>query len=46
MVAWGTQLHVLKETARMAQEQLGVSCEIIDLRTILPWDEDRVIQVY
>ncbi|KAM8779052.1 2-oxoisovalerate dehydrogenase subunit beta, mitochondrial isoform 4-T4 [Rhynchonycteris naso] len=42
MVAWGTQVHVIREVASMAQEKLGVSCEIIDLRTILPWDVDTV----
>uniref|UniRef100_A0A8C4RPD4 2-oxoisovalerate dehydrogenase subunit beta, mitochondrial n=1 Tax=Erpetoichthys calabaricus TaxID=27687 RepID=A0A8C4RPD4_ERPCA len=42
LVAWGTQVHVLKEVANMAQEKLGVSCEIIDLKTILPWDSDTV----
>nr|XP_036868990.1 2-oxoisovalerate dehydrogenase subunit beta, mitochondrial-like [Manis javanica] len=26
----------------MAQEKLGVSCEVIDLRTIIPWDVDTV----
>ena len=45
MVAWGTQLHVLREVANMAQEKLGVSCEVIDLRTILPWDVDTVAEV-
>lgn len=29
--------------ATMAKQQEGVSCEIIDLRTILPWDEQTVI---
>ncbi len=29
--------------ASMAQE-LGISVEMIDLRTILPWDRDTVIQ--
>ena len=28
----------------MAQEQLGVSCEVIDLVTILPWDRDTVCE--
>ncbi|XP_027266835.1 2-oxoisovalerate dehydrogenase subunit beta, mitochondrial isoform X4 [Cricetulus griseus] len=42
LVAWGTQVHVIREVASMAQEKLGVSCEIIDLRTIVPWDMDTV----
>jgi len=43
IVAWGTQVHVVKETAKMAAE-LGISCEVIDLRTILPWDEETIIK--
>ncbi|KAK0426581.1 hypothetical protein QR680_009781 [Steinernema hermaphroditum] len=42
MVGWGTQLHVLLEVAELAQEKLGVSCEVIDLQSILPWDVDIV----
>ncbi|KAJ3597368.1 hypothetical protein NHX12_000896, partial [Muraenolepis orangiensis] len=42
LVAWGTQIHVMREVARMAQEKLGVSCELIDLQTILPWDTETV----
>ncbi|XP_057594001.1 2-oxoisovalerate dehydrogenase subunit beta, mitochondrial isoform X1 [Hippopotamus amphibius kiboko] len=42
LVAWGTQVHVIREVASMAQEKLGVSCEVIDLRTIIPWDVDTV----
>ncbi|XP_015249051.1 PREDICTED: 2-oxoisovalerate dehydrogenase subunit beta, mitochondrial [Cyprinodon variegatus] len=45
LVAWGTQIHVLREVANMAQEKLGVSCEVIDLRTILPWDNETVCKV-
>ncbi|XP_061427136.1 2-oxoisovalerate dehydrogenase subunit beta, mitochondrial [Lethenteron reissneri] len=38
LLGWGTQVHVLREVAALAQEKLGVSCELIDLQTILPWD--------
>ncbi|XP_019625423.1 PREDICTED: 2-oxoisovalerate dehydrogenase subunit beta, mitochondrial-like [Branchiostoma belcheri] len=44
MVAWGTQVQVLREVCNMAQEKLGVSCELIDLRTIMPWDSETVIK--
>ncbi|XP_063222827.1 2-oxoisovalerate dehydrogenase subunit beta, mitochondrial isoform X2 [Bacillus rossius redtenbacheri] len=42
LIGWGTQVHVLLEVAQFAKEQLGVSCEVIDLVTILPWDKDAV----
>lgn len=42
LVAWGTQLHILHEVCDMAEDKLGVSCELIDLRTILPWDQETV----
>ena len=34
---------MLHNAAIMAQEKLGVSCELIDLRTIMPWDVDTVV---
>lgn len=39
------QVHVIREVASMAKEKLGVSCEVIDLRTIIPWDVDTVCKV-
>ena len=45
LVGWGTQLHVLREVSRLAKEQLGVSCELIDLRTIVPWDVKTIVKV-
>lgn len=39
------QIHVMREVANMAQEKLGVSCEVIDLQTILPWDTETVCKV-
>ena len=35
LVGWGTQIHVLREAAEMAKEQLNINCEVIDLVTIL-----------
>jgi deoxyxylulose-5-phosphate synthase len=40
---FGTDPNVLLKVAETAQ-QLGISCEIIDLRTLLPWDHETVLQ--
>ena len=45
VVGWGTQIHVLRDVCKMAKDELGVSCELIDLQTIVPWDEATVIKV-
>lgn len=45
MVGWGTQLHILMEAAQIAKERFGANCEVIDLKTILPWDADTVAEV-
>ena len=29
----------------MARDQLGISCELVDLRTIMPWDVETVAEV-
>lgn len=45
LVGWGTQVHVLLEVADLAREKLNVSCEVIDLVSILPWDAELVCKV-
>lgn len=45
LVGWGTQVHVLLEVADLVQEELGASCEVIDLVSILPWDTELVCKV-
>uniref|UniRef100_A0A1B6LAZ6 2-oxoisovalerate dehydrogenase subunit beta, mitochondrial n=1 Tax=Graphocephala atropunctata TaxID=36148 RepID=A0A1B6LAZ6_9HEMI len=42
LIGWGTQIHVLKEVAELAKKQFQVNCEVIDLLTILPWDQETV----
>jgi len=44
LLGWGSQLQILRAAALMAEEQLGVSCELIDLRTILPWDQQTICE--
>ena len=43
LIGWGSQLQILRAAADMATEKLGVSCELIDLRTIMPWDQETVV---
>ena len=45
LVGYGAQIQVLRQALKEAENQLGVSCELIDLRTILPWDVDTVVKV-
>lgn len=44
VVGWGAQMRVLEAAVTMAEEQHGISCELIDLRTLLPWDVDAVVK--
>ena len=43
IVAYGMQLRQVRMAANRAKE-VGISVEIIDLRTILPWDHETVIE--
>ncbi|KAG9294572.1 hypothetical protein G9A89_008051 [Geosiphon pyriformis] len=43
IVGYGSQIYVLESAIQMAEKNIpGITCELIDLRTILPWDVDTV----
>jgi len=42
LLAWGAQMQYLEMAADLAEKD-SVSCEIIDLRTILPWDQETIV---
>ncbi|XVF20657.1 hypothetical protein REPUB_Repub12eG0020500 [Reevesia pubescens] len=41
LVGWGAQLSIM-EQACIDAEKDGISCELIDLKTLIPWDKDTV----
>lgn len=41
LLGWGAQLEVIEKAMGMAEKD-GISCELIDLRTLLPWDVETV----
>ena len=43
LLAWGAQVEIIQKAAAMAAE-IGISCEVIDLRSILPWDAELVCE--
>ena len=42
LVGWGAQMRVLMQAAEMAERE-GIECEVIDLQTLVPWDQQTVI---
>lgn len=42
LIGWGNQVNRLLKTAEMAEAD-GISCEVIDLQSIIPWDEECVL---
>lgn len=41
LVAWGAMVQVAQKAATAAQER-GISCEVLDLRTLYPLDRDTI----
>ena len=43
LLGWGAQMEVIAQAAELASNE-GIDCDVIDLRSILPWDIDTVVQ--
>ena len=43
LVGWGAQMEVIERAVELAEKD-GISCEVIDLRSLLPWDVDTVAE--
>ena len=43
IITYGAMVYTAEEAAKAAAEQDGTSVEIIDLRTIMPWDKQAVL---
>lgn len=45
VVGYGSQIYALENAIQLAEKKMpGLSCELIDLRTILPWDVETVVE--
>ena len=42
IVTYGSQVNVALKAAKLLQDQHGIDVEVIDLRTVVPWDEPLV----
>ncbi|MFQ5425541.1 MAG: alpha-ketoacid dehydrogenase subunit beta [Gaiellales bacterium] len=43
VITWGAMVYAADEAADRLQDEDGAAVEIIDLRSILPWDRDAVL---
>jgi 2-oxoisovalerate dehydrogenase E1 component beta subunit len=44
LVSWGSMTHVCLEAAEKAQAEKGVSCEVLDLRSLVPLDKPALLE--
>ena len=43
LLAWGAMVAVCEEAAALAEQRRGARCEILDLRSLLPFDREAIL---
>ena len=43
IISYGQPMYVCESAIKRAEEDLGISAELIDLRTVYPWDKETVL---
>jgi 2-oxoisovalerate dehydrogenase E1 component beta subunit len=43
LITWGAMVYTASEAAAKVAEEDGISTEIVDLRTLIPWDKEGVL---
>lgn len=43
IVTWGAMVERCENAAKVILSETGQSCEVIDLRTLIPWDQEAVL---
>jgi 2-oxoisovalerate dehydrogenase E1 component beta subunit len=44
LVTWGAMVYTADEAAQKVEQEDGLSVEILDLRTLIPWDKQAVLE--
>lgn len=44
LISWGSMTHICLEAAEKAQAERGVSCEVLDLRSLVPLDKAAILE--
>lgn len=44
IITYGAMVHTVLESAEKAAREDGISCEVVNLRTLLPFDDEAIIE--